>query len=181
MVANLTPDGQRHLRDREQPLALCRDADAGRRMAVHDAVRILRAHVHGAVDHEARAVRFVLRFRELVAFRIDLDQRRGGDFLEEQAVGIDEELVFRARDAQREVRGEKVGPAELVGDAKCGGELAAGVPFSRPDAAGRAVRADARDGGFPGGCSHDGPWPLWCGDCTRNDPPGFPCGSAAGR
>jgi hypothetical protein len=48
-------------------------------------------------------VHFVVAGHDDVAVEIDLHQVRCRDLLEQQAVGIDQEMMFRARHARRQV------------------------------------------------------------------------------
>jgi hypothetical protein len=105
---------QRVLRDRQQPALLRRHADARLRMRVHAAGDIRPRHVHGAMDDEAGRIDLVVRVADDVAVDIHLDQARGGDLLEHEAIGIDEEVVAGTRHAGRKMRADQVRPAEQV-------------------------------------------------------------------
>jgi hypothetical protein len=63
------------------------------------------------------------------AVDVDLDQARGRDLLEQHPVGIDEEMVLRARDARGDVREHQVVPAEHRDQAVRGREVHALLPF----------------------------------------------------
>ena len=64
-----------------------------------------------------------------VAVDVHLHQAGGGDLLEQVAVIVDQEALGLARDAHRHVGVDRVGPAEEIGDAVEGGEVAARLPL----------------------------------------------------
>jgi hypothetical protein len=72
----------------------------------------------------------VRRVVELVALGVDLDEGRRGDLVEQQTVGIDEELVVVPRHARRNVVIDQVVHAEPGDHAIAGGELDADLPFA---------------------------------------------------
>src|SRR5688500_1023057 len=172
VVAHEVERGQRLLGHRQQATLLggYRDAIAG--VQVHDRMRIGTAHVNRTVDGEARLVHVITLTGELVAFDVDLDQRRRGDFLEQHAVGIDQELVGSARHAARDVRAEHVGPAHHCSEAVRSGEIDARLPLAVVHSAhrlelGPAHRAQPRDIGSSGCCFHDIPRNECC-DCSKS-------------
>jgi hypothetical protein len=99
------------LGQRQQPLGLRGHGYALVGVQMHDDPRVLPRGMDGGVDGEARGVDREGRVLDHVAVRIDLDQRRGGDLLEEQAVGVDQEVVLRPRDPGRNVGEDHVVPA----------------------------------------------------------------------
>src|SRR6478609_7114775 len=66
-----------------------------------------------------------------VAGQVDLDQVGRGDLLEEEAVGVDQEVVFGAREAGRDVGEDQVGHPEVRHEPVDGGEFAAQPEFFR--------------------------------------------------
>jgi hypothetical protein len=80
-------------------------------------------HVAGVVD--TQALRVVYQF----TVDIDLDQVRRGDFIEQQAEGVDQEMLLIARHSGRKVGVDVIGPAQLRGQAIGSRELDAHFPF----------------------------------------------------
>jgi hypothetical protein len=85
--------------------------------------------VDGAVDDEARGVDRKGRVVQLLTLLVDLDQAGGRDFVEEHAVRIDQELVWRARDPRGDMGEHEVLPAEARHQAIAGGEIHPDRPF----------------------------------------------------
>ena len=100
VVAEAGQHEQRVLGDRQQPRALGGHRDAGSRVRVQHALGVVPGGVDGAVDHEAGRVHRKRRVHDLLAVEVDLDQAGGADLVEEDAVGVDEELVLGPRHAQ---------------------------------------------------------------------------------
>ena len=117
------------LRDGEQARPLRRDGDAVQRVRVEHAFGVVARGVDGAVDDEARGVDRKGRVIELLTLLVDLDQARGGDLVEEHAVGIDQELVRRARHPRRDVGEHEVLPAKACHEPVAGGEIHPHRPF----------------------------------------------------
>ena len=78
---------------------------------------------------EARLVDHVLRRADIVALDIDLDQVRRGNFVIEQAEGVDEEDVFLTRDGNRDMVVDALAPAEVIEDAVTGCQVLPRLPF----------------------------------------------------
>ena len=93
----------RDLVERQEPPRLRRHRHPRLGMGVHDATRILTLPVDGGMDHEARRVDRERGLLRGLALRVHQHQRGGGDLLEQQAVGIDQEPVSLARDPDREM------------------------------------------------------------------------------
>ncbi len=131
---------------RQQPLAHGRHRLAMRRMQVEHGLRILPAHVDGGVDHEAGRIDDVGRLHHRLTLDVDLHQRRGGDLLEHQLVGVDQEVVLGAGHARRQMGEDQVVPP-VYGDQAIGRRQ---VDADRPllwrdpvaDGAGRLGRRD---------------------------------------
>jgi hypothetical protein len=85
------------------------------------------------VDDEPGQVDGVRGLLDGVAGQIDLHQVRGGDLLEEQPVGVDQEVVLRAGEPDRDVREDEIGHPEVGHEAVDGGEFAAQTEFFRAD------------------------------------------------
>jgi len=98
-------------------------------VGVQDGVQILARHVDRAVNDKAGAVHLIGRLVEDVAVDIDLDQVRGGDLLVEEPIGIDQELILRARHAQRDVVVDQMRPAIVRDQPIGGGEIDPRLPF----------------------------------------------------
>ncbi|MNP51903.1 hypothetical protein D3C76_1462580 [compost metagenome] len=67
------------------------------------------------------------------AIDVDLDQVGGGDFVEQQAKGVDQEVLVRPWHAGREVRVDMVGPAKQRRQAIGGGQLDPHLPLLAAD------------------------------------------------
>jgi hypothetical protein len=117
------------LREREQPAVLRGHAHAVQGVRVQHALRVVASLMDGAVDDEAGRVDRERRILDLVAVEVDLHEARRGDLVEEDAVGIDEELILGAGHAQRDVREDEVFPAEHRAGAIRGCEVDARRPF----------------------------------------------------
>jgi hypothetical protein len=103
-------------------------------VGVDDAVDVRLGLVEGAVDDEARLVDAVVQLAEVrlgqdVAVVVDLDQARGGDFLVQHAVGVDEEGALLARHPRRDVVGDHVRHFVERHQPVAGGKVDAGDPF----------------------------------------------------
>src|SRR5690606_11749300 len=110
-------------------------------------------HVDGGVDDEAGRVDVPVGRREDGARLVHLDQRRGGDLVEEKAVRVYQEGVFLARHAGGDMRAEKVGPAEMIDQPIGGGEVHAGLPLGLGALladVGLDVHGASSSTGFPG-------------------------------
>ena len=92
-----------------------------------------RASCTRAVDDEAGRVDREGRVDQLVALLVDLHQRRGGDLVEHQAVGIDQEVVLGAGHARADVREDQVAPAVERDQPVAGGQVHAQLPFLGAD------------------------------------------------
>ncbi len=127
----------RELAQRQQAFFLAGDRDAGVGMGVQHAGGVVVRRVDCGMDDEGGDIDAVRRVVELVAFGVDLHEGRRGDLVEQQAVGVDKELVFTPRHARRNVVVDQVVHAEPGDHAIAGGELDAGLPFGGIDFARR--------------------------------------------
>ena len=98
------------------------------RVKVHDAAGVLARLVDGRMDGEAAGL-MLIRSRVSFAVEVDLDQARRRDLLEHHPVGIDQEVMVRARHARRNVGVDEVVPAVQGDEAIAGGEIDALVPL----------------------------------------------------
>jgi len=92
-------------------------------------VQILARHVDRAVNDKTGAVHLIGRLVQNVAVDVGLDQVRGGDLLVEKAIGVDQELILRARHAQRDVIVDQMRPAIVRDQPIGGGKIDARLPF----------------------------------------------------
>ena len=134
VIGDLGVHAHRVLADRQQAALHRRHRDAGAGVCVDHAVDLGTRGVHAAVDDEpgfvnAHADRVVLD----LAFGVDPHQARGGDLVEHQPVGVDEE-VLRSRHARREVRVDQIGPLVDRGELVGGGEVDPHLPLFLGDA-----------------------------------------------
>ena len=102
--------------------------------------------MHGRMDDEARRIDRVIGAAQNVALLVHLDQRRGGDFLEEHAVGVEQEMVVRVRNARRDMGAGHVAPPVLGGKLVAGREIDPHLPFVLGHAVG-----DGAQSFLPGG------------------------------
>ncbi len=81
------------------------------------------------MDREAGRVDEVIRFLKNIPFEVYFHQARRRDFLEQQAVGIDEEMFLRPRHPGGDVRVDQIVPAVKRHQPVEGGEVHADRPF----------------------------------------------------
>ena len=136
MIADKAEDGQRLLVIGQQAVLHAGDRVAGASVRVQHGVHLVRGHVDGGMDREARGIDRIVGLADRVAVLVDLDQRGRGDLAEQHAVGVEQEVVG-ARHPQRDMRAEEVAPAVMVDEAVAGREIAAHFPFL-----GRVVAGD---------------------------------------
>ena len=104
MIGETISKLQRPLIKRQQAALLAGNGDAGDCMRVQDADRIVPRGMDRAVNREACRVDAEAHgIVDDVSVQIDRHQVGRGDFLEAQAVGIDEEAVLPARKPGRDV------------------------------------------------------------------------------
>ena len=86
--------------------------------------------VNGAVDHKTGLVHFVGRAIDLVAFEVDLDQTRGGDFIKRPPKRVEQKmLVVAARHHGRDVGVDQIGLAKMCRQAVARGQLNTRFPL----------------------------------------------------
>jgi hypothetical protein len=104
-------------------------------VGVYDAFQFGACAVDRAVNHITRLVDAVVgvRFPQNVALKVDLDQIRRRDFLVEQAVEIDQQMLVITGDPCGDVVVDQVGHAEAVGQAITGREVDPGFPLFGAD------------------------------------------------
>src|SRR4051794_15384903 len=85
--------------------------------------------VNGRVNGEAGGVDAVIALAELVAVEINLHEARSGDFVEHQAIRIDQEMMLRSRHARGDVRINQIVPAVMGDETVAGSEIDPLVPF----------------------------------------------------
>jgi hypothetical protein len=120
---------RRLLRNGEHATTLRADRHAGAGVRMEDALDVLTPGVYGAVDYESGTVDWQRRLAHLLALLVHEDKRRGGDLLEEQTVGIDEEVMLRPGKAGTDVREHEVGPAVAGNEPIAGRQVAAQLPL----------------------------------------------------
>ncbi|MNN32400.1 hypothetical protein D3C81_1461220 [compost metagenome] len=129
VVADAPVELHRHLVQRQQPAGLRGHRAAGAGVGVQHALGILAGGVDGAVDHEAGRVDLVRRRLHRLAVEVDLHQAGGGDLVEHQPIRIDQEVMFRSRQAHRDVGEYQVAHAEMRDQAVAGRQFLAQFPF----------------------------------------------------
>ena len=66
---------------------------------------------------------------DLVTLGIDFDQRRRSNLVEQEAIGVDQEVVALPRHARRDASVNQIRPSEQVDEAVARGKVNAGPPF----------------------------------------------------
>jgi len=102
-------------------------------MRVQYTVQVAACHVDRAVDDEAGPVHPVGRLVEDIPVHVDLDEARRRDLLVQESVRVDQELVFGAWNAQRDVIVDEIRPAMLRDQPVGGRELDARLPLLLAD------------------------------------------------
>ena len=128
VVGQAGEDEQRLLRQGQQALLLRRHGDARRGVNVQHAADIVAHLVHGAVNGVTGRVDVERAVHQLVARQVDLDQARRRDFVEHQAIGVDQE-IFRTRYLGRDMGEDQIIPAIEGDQPVAGGEVDACTPF----------------------------------------------------
>jgi hypothetical protein len=141
MKGEVVGDELRGLVHRQQALHAAGDRRAIRRVQMKHAAGVLAHLVDRRMDGKAGRVDAVFAFAELVAVEIDLHQARRGDFLEHQAVRVDQEVMVGAGDARRDVGVDQIVPAIECDQAIAGGEIDALVPLGVRHAGGNLLQA----------------------------------------
>ena len=133
-----------------------RHRHAGRRVRVHDAVRVRRALVDRAVDGVAGCVHRPFGVAHDLALQRDLDQVGRRHLAVAEPKGVDEEVPLRPRHAHREVAVDRLVPAEMLDQPVGGGELHAELGLL-----GHELDCLERCRGSPGsGCAHRSSLPV---------------------
>jgi hypothetical protein len=133
VIADVADEADRRLRQRQQAAFHRRNGDAGTRMRVDDTLNVRPRLVDRAVNDIAGFVDAVVgvgRCQNL-AFDRHLHQVGGGDFLVQQPVEIDQQMILGAGNARGDVVVDQVGHAELVDQPVTGGKIDARLPFLR--------------------------------------------------
>jgi hypothetical protein len=123
------------LGQRQQAFLLGRDGGPLVGVQVHHEVGVFAIHMDRRVDGESRRIDKVGRLLEDGALAVDLNQRRGGDLVEPQAVGIDQEVVLRSRHAGGDVGVDHVVPPEERRKPVERGQVDSRLPFFLGDLA----------------------------------------------
>ena len=129
VVGDPVVEDQGHLVDRQQAAAERRYRGARLGVGVDRARRVGSGDVYRTVDGKPGGDRWVLGVAQDVAFEVHLHEAGGGDLLEEQSVGVDEDVVFGIRNPHRGVGGGEIRHPELGEEAKAGGEFDPGLPL----------------------------------------------------
>ena len=129
MVANATIKLQRDLVQRQQPFFQARNCNASPRMRMHHPGCIVAGAVDGRVDGETGRIDLVRAIVELVAFGIDLDQRRRGDLFPAPAIGVDQKGIILVGDPCRDVGIDQVSHAVQRGKAVASRQILTRLPL----------------------------------------------------
>src|SRR5579864_2465013 len=96
-------------------------------------IGILTGRVNGAVDRKPRRVDIVRTVEYLFALQIHLNQTGGSYFTEHHSVWVDEEMMFRSGNADRNVGEDQIVPAEHRHQAVAGRQVNPLLPFRGVD------------------------------------------------
>jgi hypothetical protein len=129
VVGDIADDLQRMLVERQQPVLLHRHGAACDRVGVEDARHFQPGPMHGAGYRKAGAIDLAFRGLDLVALGIDLDQRRRGELIEQETVGVDQETVVLARHPCGNAGVDQIRPSKQVDETVAGCEVAPCLPF----------------------------------------------------
>ena len=121
------------LGQRQNAFVLRRYSDPVHAVDMQHTVHILARRVNGAMNRETGRVDVIRAVEDLLAPQIHFHHAGGRDFAEHQSVRIDQEMMFRPRDAGRNVRENQVVPAEHRHQAVAGREVNPLLPFRRAD------------------------------------------------
>jgi hypothetical protein len=113
-------------------------------MQMKHAAGILAHLVDRRMDGKARRVDAVGALRELVAVEVDFHQAGSGDFVEHQAVGIDQEVMLRPRHTGGDMGVDQIVPAIMRDQAIAGGEVDPLAPFRIRHVCGHFLQAGFR-------------------------------------
>ena len=144
VIGEIVGDELRGLVHRQQALHAARHRGAVGRVQMKHAAGVLAHFVDRRMDGEAGRVDAVVALGELVAVEIDLDQARGGDLVEHQAVGIDQEMMLRSRHPRGDVGVDQIVPAIMRDQPVAGGEIDALVPLGLRHVRGHFLQASFR-------------------------------------
>lgn len=133
VIAELSVEAHGVLRDRQQAVELGRHGDGVHVVQVHDAMCVMARRVDGGVDAETDGIHLDLGIAVDLAVDIDLDQAGGGDFVEAQTEGVDQEGAVLARHAGGDVGIDQVVPAAARGETVGSGEIDAQRLFGGRD------------------------------------------------
>ena len=123
VIGDAIPVAHRVLGQGQQALLLRRHRQPGLGVGVHHAGDIGPRPMHRAVDHITGLVDAVTGgVLDDLAIQRHLDQAGGGDLVEHQAVGVDQEMMLRPRHARRNVGEDQVGHAVRRRQPITGGE-----------------------------------------------------------
>ena len=144
VIGEIVGDEMRGLVQRQQAFHAARDRGAVGRVQMKHAAGILAHFMDRRMDGEAGRVDAVVALGELVAVEIDLDQAGGGDLVEHQPVGIDQEMMFRSRHARGDVGIDQIIPAIMRDQPIAGGEIDPLGPFGLRHVRGHFLQARFR-------------------------------------
>ncbi|MNT46403.1 hypothetical protein D3C72_1830410 [compost metagenome] len=118
------------LADRQQAVLLRRHPHPVHRVQVDDELGVLARGVDRRVDGETGGIDEAGRVLNDVAVQIDLHQRRGCNFIEIPAVGIDQKMMLRPWHAGRDMGEDHVVPAVQSHQPIQGGQFDPRLPLS---------------------------------------------------
>ncbi|SKZ66481.1 Uncharacterised protein [Mycobacteroides abscessus subsp. abscessus] len=144
VIANSVVELHRDLVQRKQTRRRSGHRTPGQRMGVQHTVCILAFAVNGAVDDKASRVHGVVRVADDSAVQVDPHQIRRGDLLEQQAIGVDEEVIVGTGQPHRDVGEDQVGHLEVRYQPIHRGQFSPQLRFGRLDRVDRPHQYPAR-------------------------------------
>src|SRR5690606_31335916 len=114
----------------QEPLAMGRDRYTVRCVQMNDRSGIRAAHMDSAMDGETGGVdpMYATALHD-IAILIDLHQGGGGDFVEQEPIGVDQEVMLWAGDPGGQVGEYQVVPTKVSDQPVGSGQVLANLPF----------------------------------------------------
>ena len=117
------------LADGQDAAGLCANRNTSACVGVQHTGGISAGLVDAAVNGKASWINRKLGFAQFVAMLVHRDQAGGRDFVKQQTVGIDQEMVVGSRQAGADMGKNQVAPAMVCSKAVAGREITAQLPF----------------------------------------------------
>ena len=131
MVGQGAQNKSRLLADWQDAAGLCANRDTSACVGVQHTGGISAGLVDTAVNGKASRINRKLGFAQFVAMLVHRDQAGGRDFVKQQTVGIDQEMVVGSWQAGADMGKNQVAPAMGCSKAVAGCQVTAQLPFGR--------------------------------------------------